>query len=162
TYPAARLQRMLCSALIVGALWPLVAFGYIRTEHFGPLWPRAELVTKHVIAPEEIDRVRHWIHSLPPGTRVSFGLSGVQPFFLADMEDAGVVWSTGRYSMTEIFPAREDDYRVVCDSSLFRSYLLRFECDVTPRRGGGDSGCRSIERSRSEDDAAAASNNNSG
>src|SRR5690606_41423907 len=134
TYPAARLQRMLCSALIVGALWPLVAFGYIRTEHFGPLWPRAELVTKHVIAPEEIDRVRHWIHSLPPGTRVSFGLSGVQPFFLADMADAGAVWSSGRYSITDIFPAREDAYHVVGDSSLVLSYLLLFKWDVNAPR----------------------------
>jgi len=159
TPPAARVQRILCGGLIAAVIWPLAAFGYTRTEHFGPLWPRTELVTKHVVAPEEIERVRHWIHSLPPGTRVSFGLSGVQPFFLADMEDAGVVWSTGRYSMTEIFPVREDDYRVVCDSSLFPSYLLQFEWDINPPREGVDSGCRIIELSPSEDSAAASNNN---
>ena len=143
--PTARVQRVLSGVLATAVIWPLAAFGFTKTEQFAPLWPRTELVSQHVVAPEEVERIREWIYSLPAGTRVSFGLSGVQPFFLEDMEQAGVTWSTGRYSMTEIFPVPEEDYRVVCDSSLFPSYMFIFEWDIDPPRQGVDSGCRIIQ-----------------
>ena len=137
-----RLSGLLLAA---GLSLALLGHGYGKREHFAALWPRAELLTRSFLAPAEIERVRHWIGTLPEGTRVSFGYSGVEPFFLDELHRAGVTWSGTRHSVTQVLPMRKDDFRVACDSSLYPTYLFIFDWDITPPREGGDTGCRIIK-----------------
>lgn len=129
--------------LAVGFSVVLLTHGYSKREHFSALWPRAELFQRSFIEPSEIERIRNWIGTLPRGTRVSFGLSGVEPFIFDEAYQAGVVWSLTRHNVIEVFPLRKDDFRVVCDSSLYPKLLLRlFDFDISTPRQGKDVGCR--------------------
>ncbi len=135
---------MLLSAIL---LYPLLMKGYGKTPQFDAMWPRAELFARSFLAPAEVERIRDWISSLPEGTRVSFGYTGVEPIFFEALQSAGVVWSGTRHSVTEVFPAREDDFRVTCDSALYPAYLFVFDWDISPPRQGQDTGCRIIDLS---------------
>lgn len=128
----------LVSALSVA----LLMHGYGKRENFIALWPRTELLARSFLTPAEIERIRNWISTLPNGTRVSFGYTGVEPFFFDDMRRVGVVWSASRRSMTEVFPARKDEFRVICDSALYPKYLFVFDWDISPPRQGLDTGCQ--------------------
>ncbi|MDH0895698.1 MULTISPECIES: hypothetical protein [unclassified Pseudomonas] len=134
----------LCGLLLTAVLsLILLAHGYGKREYFAALWPRTELVTRSLLAPAEIERIRHWIGELPEGTRVSFGYTGVEPFFFDELHRAGVTWSGTRHNVTRVLPIRKDDFRVVCDSALYPTYL--FAWDLSPLREGGDTGCRIIK-----------------
>lgn len=132
--------------LAVGFSAVLLVHGYSKREPFSALWPRAELLERSFIAFSEIERIRNWIGTLPPGTRVSFGYSGVEPFFFGELYRAGVVWSGSRHNVTQVFPARDDHYRVVCDSALYPKALLIYDWDISPPRQAMDVGCRIEER----------------
>lgn len=135
-------HRAFYAVLIAGLLWPFSTHGFSKIEHFAPLWPRSELLSRDFLAPNEIQRIRSWLAELPEGTRVSFGYTGIEPFFLDDAQRAGVIWSATRQSMTQMLPVRRDDYRVTCDSSLYPHYAFIFDWDINPPRRGLDSGCR--------------------
>lgn len=140
-----RWLRLSCPLLAAGLSVALLGHGYGKREYFAALWPRTELLTHSFLAPAEIERVRHWIGELPEGTRVSFGYTGVEPFFLDELHRAGVIWSGTRHSVTQVLPVRKDDFRVTCDSSLYPAYLFVFDWDISPPRTGRDTGCHIIE-----------------
>lgn len=129
-------------SLLVGCLLllPFAVHGWSRSDVFVPLWPRTELLQRPFLAPSEIAKVRAWIATLPSETTVSFGYSGVEPFFFADLARAGVRWSIPGHSVTQVLPLRRNDYRVFCDSALFPTYLARFDWDGFPRKSA-DTGC---------------------
>ena len=132
-----------CSVLLAcGFAGVLVLQGYAKREPFTPLWPRAELLQRPFLPQAEIERIRQWAGSLPPGTRVSFGYTGIEPFFFAELHTAGVIWSAGRHNVHEVLPLRKDHYRVVCDSALYPKGVLKFDLDIPPLRQGLDTGCR--------------------
>ncbi|MBD9413384.1 hypothetical protein IB234_02330 [Pseudomonas sp. PDM16] len=140
-----RWRRLVGLMLAAGLSVALLGHGYGKREHFAALWPRAELLTQSFLSPSEVERVRDWISDLPKGTRVSFGYSGVEAFFFDELHRAGATWSGTRHSVTQVLPMRRDDFRVVCDSSLYPAYLFIFDWDITPPREGGDTGCRIIK-----------------
>ncbi|TRX72857.1 hypothetical protein [Pseudomonas mangiferae] len=139
---SARRRQGLAAALVL-CVAAEAGYAWQRTEQFDPLWPRASLLGRDFLAPAERDKVRAFIAQLPPGSRVSFGYSGVEPFFFEDFARAGSQWSLTAHSVTQVLPPRALDYRVLCDSALFPAYLMRFDWDGYPRQGQ-DSGCRII------------------
>lgn len=110
------------------------------TPQFDPLKPHLAELSRDFLAPREIRRVRDFIAGLPADATVSFGYSGVEPYFLGDLARVGARWSISAHSVTQVFPARRLDYRVLCDSALFPAYLFIFDWDGYPRKGA-DSGC---------------------
>lgn len=131
----------LATAMLAGLLlYPLGQYAWAKNTQFAPMWPRLELMGRHFLAQQELTKIKAWIAHLPPGTTVSFGYTGVEPFFFTDFARAGALWSISAHSMVQVFPARSNDYRVFCDSALFPPYLANFDWDGHPRRSQ-DSGC---------------------
>lgn len=132
--------RMAAAVLAVALLYPLGQYSWARNPSFEPMWPRVGLLRKSFLAPDEVQKVRAWAAALPPGTTVSFGYSGVEPFFYNEFAQSGARWSISGQSMIQVFPARVNDYRVFCDSSLFPPYLAAYDWDGYPRKSQ-DTGC---------------------
>lgn len=128
--------------LIVAALlfYQLGHYANRSTGELDPLKPRLDMLSRDFLPPSEIDKVRAFITGLPPGTTVSFGYSGVEPYFFADFARSGARWTGSAHSVTQVFPARSVDYRVLCDSSMFPAYLAMYDWDGYPRKSQ-DSGC---------------------
>jgi len=140
---AASRSRVAVGGLLALCVVAEATYAWRPTEQFAPLWPRAALLEREFLAPTERDKVRAFIAGLPPGSRVSFGYSGVEPFFFEDFARAGSQWTISAHSVTQVMPPRAPDYRVLCDSALFPPYLFLFDWDGYPRQGL-DSGCRII------------------
>lgn len=130
-------------------LLPLGYYGYRSTPELDPLMPSLGKVTRDFLPATEIDKVRTFVRSLPSGTTVSFGYSGVEPYFFADFAKSGALWTGSAHSVTQVFPARAVDYRVLCDSVMFPAYLSIYDWDGFPRKSQ-DSGCN-ITRLSKED-----------
>jgi hypothetical protein len=133
------------AALTVAALtYQLGFYAWRETPQFAPLIANAKLFPRDVLDAGELQRVRDSIAVLPPKSTLSFGYSGVEPFFFADMARADVLWSIPGHSVIKVFPARSLNYRVLCDSAMFPSYLFAYDWDGYPRKGQ-DSGCALID-----------------
>ena len=98
------------------------------------------MLSRDFLPASEVDKVRAFIAGLPPETTVSFGYSGVEPYFFADFARSGARWTGSAHSVTQVFPARSVDYRVLCDSAMFPAYLSVYDWDGYPRKSQ-DSGC---------------------
>jgi hypothetical protein len=132
------------AALTVSVLiYQLGFYAWRETPQFAPLIANAKLFPRDVLDPGELQRVRDFIAALPPKSTLSFGYSGVEPFFFADLAQADVLWSIPGHSVIQVFPARSLDYRVLCDSAMFPGYLFAYDWDGFPRKGQ-DSGCALI------------------
>jgi hypothetical protein len=132
---AKRLAAALAVAFVLVMAWRI-------TDALRPLLPRRAMLHRSIVAPAELARVRAFIATLPPGSTVDFGWTGMEPFFLDDLARAGARWTIIRHSVTQVLPFRSADWRVVCDSSEWPALLFRFDIDH-PRRGI-DSGCAII------------------
>ncbi len=99
-----------------------------------PLVPSRAALGHAVISPGDIARVRAFIATLPPGATVNFGWTGLELFFLPQLDKAGAHWTTLRHSVTQMLPRRPADWRVVCDSDQWPRALFQFDIDF-PRRG---------------------------
>lgn len=133
-------QRALCIAIGVGLLYQLGHYASRSTSEFDPLKPRLSMLSRDFLAAEEINKVRQLIASLPPKSTVSFGYSGVEPYFFDDFAKSGALWTGSAHSVIQVFPARAVDYRVLCDSAMFPAYLSVYDWDGYPRKSA-DSGC---------------------
>lgn len=148
------LLGVLASTAVLGKIWwrvgcTLIAgcllyqFGHYvnrSTLEFDSLKPRLSMLSRDFLAPHEIKKVRTFIAGLPVDATVSFGYSGVEPYFFDDFAKAKARWSISGHSVTQVFPARSLDYRVLCDSELFPGYLFVYDWDGYPRKGE-DTGC---------------------
>ena len=106
------------------------------------VWPRLSTLSRDFLPREELGRVRSFIAGLPPGTTVSFAHTGVEAFFFDDLERAHVQWVYLQHSVTGIFPFRQMDYVILCDSSLYPHFLFAFDMVLTQQsRQGRDTGC---------------------
>lgn len=132
--------RVGCFLIASCLLYQLGHFVNRSTLEFDSLKPRLSMLSRDFLAPHEIKRVRTFIAGLPADATVSFGYSGVEPYFFDDFAKAKARWSISGHSVTQVFPARVLDYRVLCDSSLFPGYLFVYDWDGYPRKGQ-DSGC---------------------
>lgn len=133
--------RQLFKLFTILSALALVYFSLFRiTPTFAPLWPRAELFERDYLAAVELEKVSDFIRATPPGTRLLFGHSGIEPFFFEQITDRGLVWLYPVHSVTQPLPLRAADYLVQCDSALLPKYLLVFELVKYPRKGE-DTGC---------------------
>ena len=114
------------------------------TDMLRPLLPHRAMITRNIVPASDIAKVRRFIATLQPGATVDFGWSGMELFFLADLARVGAHWSIIRHSVTQVVPFRKADWRIVCDSSEFPSYLFKF--DIGHPRQGADSGCDIIRQ----------------
>lgn len=135
--------RLVWVLLAGGLALALGHYASRSTPEFEGLKPRLALLSRDFLAPRELQRVRDFIQGLPADSRVSFGYSGVEPFFFEDLARVGARWSISAHSVIQVFPARRLDYRVLCDSALFPPYLFVYDWDGYPRKGQ-DSGCAVI------------------
>lgn len=129
--------------LVVGALL-LYQLGYYAnrsTSEFDSLKPRLDMVSRDFIHTSEIEKVRKFIAELPADATVSFGYSGVEPYFFDDFARSGARWTGSAHSVTQVLPVRSVDYRVLCDSAMFPAYLSMYDWDGYPRKSL-DTGCQ--------------------
>jgi hypothetical protein len=131
--PAFRLMIAAASLLLLAGVLQ-------RNEVLDSLLPRAEMVHRDLVAPAELDRVRRFIASLPPGDTVGFGTPGFEPFFLRDFARGGATWILLPHSVTQFFPARAATWSVRCDSPDLPLSIRAF--DGTHPRQGKASGCQ--------------------
>ena len=110
------------------------------TPAMAALGPRLAMLHRNIVAPADIAKVRAFIATLRPGATVDFGWTGMELFFLDDLARVGARWTIARHSVTQVWPLRTADWRVVCDSSEWPAMLLRF--DIDHPRHGVDDGCR--------------------
>lgn len=143
----APLARRACQVLAVLLMLPLAYYAYRDTSEFEPMKPNLSMLRRDFLPAEELDKVRRFIRELPPGATVSFGYSGMEPYFFADFAAAGVRWSGPAHSVTQVFPARALDYRVFCDSAMYPRYLAAYDWDGYPRQSR-DTGCQLIRLER--------------
>lgn len=118
----------------------LLYFSSRNTFEFDPLKPTLATLKRDFLPDSEIEKVKNFIASLPPGTSVSFGYSGVEPYFFEDFSSTNTRWTGSAHSVIQVLPARDIDYRVLCDSEMFPSYLSVYDWDGFPRMSQ-DSGC---------------------
>jgi hypothetical protein len=110
------------------------------TPNLRALLPGRAMFSRSVVAPAEIGRVREFLATLKPGTTVDFGWTGMELFFLQDLARVGAHWTIVRHSVTQVWPLRSADWRVVCDSSEWPKMMLRF--DIGHPRQGIDASCQ--------------------
>jgi len=125
------------AAVVAACLVPVMAAR--MTDAIQPLLPTRAMLTRSVVTPAQIAKVRAFIATLPPGATVNFGWNGMELFFLDDLARAGAHWTIIRHSVTEVWPLRSYDWRVRCDSSEWPAKLFAFDIDY-PRQGK-DTGC---------------------
>jgi hypothetical protein len=109
------------------------------TPAMQPLLPTRAMIHRNIVAPAEIAKVRAFIATLKPGQTVAFGWTGMELFFLNDLDRVGARWTIIPHSVTQFFPVRTYDWRVVCDSSDWPAFLFPF--DLNHQRQGRDTGC---------------------
>ncbi|MDP3847591.1 MAG: hypothetical protein Q8R10_14325 [Pseudomonas sp.] len=134
------MARGACLVIALLLLYQLGLYVNRSTAEFDPLKPCLSMLSRDFLPASEIDKVRVFIATLPPNTSVSFGYSGVEPYFFADFARSGARWTGSAHSVTQVFPARSVDYRVLCDSTMFPAYLSVYDWDGYPRKSQ-DSGC---------------------
>lgn len=132
-----------CALIAGGLLWQIGMHVNRGVPVLDALKPHWSTLSRDFLSPQEIQRVRTFIAGLPTDATVSFGYSGIEPYFFANLASVGVRWSIPGHSVTQVFPARALDYRVLCDSAMFPSYLFVYDWDGYPRKGE-DSGCKII------------------
>ena len=133
-------MRMGFALIACGLLYQFVLHVHSGNPQIDALKPRISMLSRDFLPAEEINKVRQFIASLPPQTTVSFGYSGVEPYFFADFAKSGALWTGSAHSVIQVFPARAVDYRVLCDSAMFPAYLSVYDWDGYPRKSV-DSGC---------------------
>jgi hypothetical protein len=138
-----RLVRVLAGLAVALLAYPFATYGWEKTDVMAPLWPRGELLRRPFLADAEIGKVRAFIQGLRPGQTVSFGYTGIEPYFFADMARVGAQWSVPMHSVTQVRPGRQNDFRVFCDSALYPKYVLIYDWDVKARVAA-DTGCEVI------------------
>jgi hypothetical protein len=132
--------RVSCALIACGLLYQLALHASSGNPQIDALKPRLSMLSRDFLPAAEIQRVRTFIAGLPADATVSFGYSGVEPYFFADFARAGARWTGSAHSVTHVFPARSVDYRVLCDSAMFPAYLSVYDWDGYPRKSQ-DSGC---------------------
>lgn len=137
---AAPFAKAACIAVAVIMIAAQGYYSYRNTPEHDPFKPSLGKLVRDFLPKTEIDKVSAFVRSLPPGTTVSFGYSGVEPYFFADFAASGALWSGSAHSVTKVFPPRTLDYRVLCDSVMFPAYLAFYDWDGFPRKSE-DSGC---------------------
>ena len=138
--PAGRLAGVL---VLCALSWQLGHYAWRQTPQFAPLIANVGQFPKPFLPAPQLQAVRTFIATLAPNSSVSFGYSGVEPFFFGDLAKVGARWSIPGHSVVQVFPARILDYRVLCDSALYPGYLFAYDWDGYPRTGQ-DLGCRII------------------
>lgn len=127
-----------------GLLYQFVLHVHSGNPQIDALKPRLSMLSRDFLPAEELNKVRQFIASLPPKSTVSFGYSGVEPYFFEDFAKSGALWSVSAHSVIQVFPARSVNYRVLCDSAMFPAYLSVYDWDGYPRKSV-DSGCAITE-----------------
>ena len=124
-------------------LYPFAQHFNSGTPPLDALKPRMSTLSRDFLPASEIERVRTFIAGLPANSTVSFGYTGVEPYFFADFAESNSRWSISGHSVTQVFPPRMLDHRVFCDSAMFPAYLAMYDWDGYPRKGQ-DTGCQII------------------
>ena len=144
----AQVRILICLALTAASAQ---GFYSLRSNpQHDPFRPSLGKIARDFIHEDEISNVREFIRTLPPQTTVSFGYTGVEPYFFEDFEKSGAQWTGSAHSVTQVFPARNVDYRVFCDSVMVPAYLSAYDWDGYPRKSQ-DTGCSIVDlRNRNE------------
>lgn len=126
-----------CLLLLI--TWGIGYYAYTLTPATAP-YP--ELLAQRVISKGEIKKIAAQIRALPKGSTVSFGFgfNGMEPFFFNDLAISQTTWTIHAHSATQLDPQRQADYRVRCDSALYKSFMVP-KADGDFPRFGVNSGC---------------------
>ena len=125
----------------------LFHYSFRSNEQFDPMLPSVKTFSRSFLPKNEIVTVKKFILSLPAGTTVSFGNSGVEPYFFSEFAKSGARWTISAKNVIQVYPARTYDYRVLCDSAMYPRYLSIFDWDGYPRKSL-DTGCKIFKVSK--------------
>ena len=130
---------ILNSILLSTIGWGICYYAYVLTPATAPY---SELLAQRVVEKGEIKKIAAQIRALPEGSTVSFGFGfdGMEPFFFSDLAASHSTWIMHTHSATELDPQRSADYRVRCDSALYKSFMIP-KADGDFPRFGVNSGC---------------------
>lgn len=129
--------------LLTATLAPLAGLGLHAARispQFVPMIAALQAPDRAFLPDGEFQRIRNFIASREAGTIISFGYTGIEPFFFDDIADANVRWSILGHSVTQPKPARIIDARIHCDSSFLPAYLSTFDLGGYAIQGH-DTGC---------------------
>ncbi len=138
-----RINQLLRFAVI--ALTPvLIYFANHPTRYFSELQKQGLDLSTHFLERGTIEEIKSQLRTLPANSQITFGYSGVEPFFFEEMSKAGIQWQIPTYSPTQKDPLRKIDYRIFCDSPMFPSYVQLFDEEAYKRKGLFN-GCKIIK-----------------
>lgn len=132
--------RYICVTVIAVSFLTVPYFAVRKGRGISIILPKPEYLGRPFIDQNEIERVRRFILSLPADTKVTFGYSGVEPFFIDAFMKSGAIWTAPFKSMTELLPLRDVDYIILCDSSMFPKSLTKLDFKEY-KRECRDTGC---------------------
>ena len=118
------------------------AWGY--HDQFSPMLKLIKSPSQSFLSEETLKKAKQEILELPSGSVISFGYTGIDPFFFNELDKAELKWSISGNSVTQLHPLRKLDYRMHCDSALYPAYLFVYDWDGYARKGE-DTGCEIID-----------------
>lgn len=136
----ARLAKGLLVLCFGGVLWLWGSHLDRGESMLDQLKPTLANIHKPLITQTEIDKINMALKVLPQGSRVTFGSTGLEPFFFEQIAEQNLVWSMHVNTVTNPFPMRAVDYWVFCDSVWFPDIFI-YDWDGYKRQGQ-DIGCR--------------------
>lgn len=144
THTKNRFFQVFLVAAFFGILYPFWNKSILPNEQFQPMLPTLKKFGASFLPADEINKLKAELANLPTGASVSFGFTGVEPFFFETLATHQIKWSISGHSVTQVFPPRSLDYRAHCDSAMFPAYLFVYDWDGYPRKGA-DTGCKIIK-----------------
>src|SRR5690554_367782 len=126
------------------------AWGY--HDQFSPMLKLIKSPSQSFLSEETLKKAKQEILELPSGSVISFGYTGIDPFFFNELDKAELKWSISGNSVTQLHPLRKLDYRMHCDSALYPAYLFVYDWDGYARKGE-DTGCKLVDLRMDKTDA---------
>ena len=133
-----------CVALTITCLAALGHYSAREHKTFSPLLANITRFGQTVVSDPDRQRIAQFVRQLTPQQSVSFGFTGIEPFFFNDFAASGARWTISSHDVTQWLPVRRYDFRIRCNSPLWPAFAFRYDWDGYPRNNRS-SGCEIID-----------------
>ena len=132
-HPPTLAWRAVRATLVISCLVALGHYGFREHRTFSPLLANLSRFGESVVSDPDRQRIARFVRRLTPEQSVSFGFTGIEPFFFDDFAASGARWTIGAHDVTQWLPTRSYDFRIRCNSPLWPSYIFKYDWDGYPR-----------------------------
>jgi hypothetical protein len=136
--------RAVCATLAIACLAALGHYGTREHKTFTPQLANVTRTGETILSDRDHQRIARFIRQLTPAHSVSFGFTGIEPFFFDDFAASGARWTISSNDVTRWLPTRNYDYRIRCNSPLWPAYAFKYDWDGYPRNNR-TTGCDIID-----------------